>query len=71
MSGFVVDAPARPTLAVRGQAARFPVRRVYCIGRNYLAHIREMGEADEREGLRVGGGDFKPGGDWLQFSEER
>jgi fumarylpyruvate hydrolase len=49
MTGFVVDAPARPTLAVRGSAARFPVRRVYCIGRNYLAHIREMGEADERD----------------------
>jgi fumarylpyruvate hydrolase len=49
MSGFVIDAPARPTLAVRGQAARFPVRRVYCIGRNYLSHIREMGEADERD----------------------
>ncbi len=46
---FVFEAEARPTLAVRGSAARFPVRRVYCIGRNYLAHIREMGEADERD----------------------
>jgi fumarylpyruvate hydrolase len=27
----------------------FPVRRVYCVGRNYLDHIREMKEADERE----------------------
>ncbi|MET0723965.1 MAG: fumarylacetoacetate hydrolase family protein [Tardiphaga sp.] len=27
----------------------FPVRRVYCVGRNYLSHIREMGEADERD----------------------
>ena len=49
MSGFVVDALPRPTLAVRGSTLRFPVRRVYCIGRNYLAHIREMGEADERD----------------------
>ncbi|MWP67900.1 fumarylacetoacetate hydrolase family protein, partial [Escherichia coli] len=32
-----------------GSTARFPVRRIYCIGRNYLAHIREMGEADERD----------------------
>ncbi|HEY4375491.1 MAG TPA: fumarylacetoacetate hydrolase family protein [Burkholderiales bacterium] len=39
----------RPSLAVAGSAARFPVRRIYCIGRNYLAHIREMGEADERD----------------------
>jgi fumarylpyruvate hydrolase len=27
----------------------FPVRRIYCVGRNYLDHIREMKEADERE----------------------
>jgi fumarylpyruvate hydrolase len=49
MSEFAVAAEPRPTLAVRGSTARFPVRRVYCIGRNYLAHIREMGEADERD----------------------
>ena len=46
---YVFPAPARPSLAVRGESARFPVRRIYCIGRNYLAHIREMGEADERD----------------------
>jgi fumarylpyruvate hydrolase len=28
---------------------RFPVRRVYCVGRNYVDHIREMKEADERD----------------------
>jgi fumarylpyruvate hydrolase len=31
------------TLAVAGSEARFPVRRVYCVGRNYAAHAREMG----------------------------
>jgi fumarylpyruvate hydrolase len=31
------------TLAVTGSEARFPVRRVYCVGRNYAAHAREMG----------------------------
>jgi fumarylpyruvate hydrolase len=46
---FVVPAGPRPSLPVRGSTLRFPVRRVYCIGRNYLAHIREMGEADERD----------------------
>lgn len=46
---FVIDAPPRPSLAVRGQLRRFPIRRIYCVGRNYLAHIREMGEADERD----------------------
>ena len=38
-----------PTLPIAGIAARFPVRRVYCVGRNYLDHIREMKEADERD----------------------
>lgn len=46
---FVVEVQPRPSLAVRGMRQRFPVRRIYCIGRNYLAHIREMGEADERD----------------------
>lgn len=46
---YVFQPGARPSLAVQGSAARFPVRRIYCIGRNYLSHIREMGEADERD----------------------
>jgi fumarylpyruvate hydrolase len=37
-----------PSLPVADSADRFPVRRIYCIGRNYAAHAREMG-ADERE----------------------
>ncbi|MFO1131966.1 MAG: fumarylacetoacetate hydrolase family protein [Hyphomicrobiales bacterium] len=37
-------APAPPvSLAVAGSEARFPVRRVYCVGRNYAEHVREMG----------------------------
>ena len=36
-------------LPVAGDDARFHVRRVYCVGRNYLDHIREMKEADERD----------------------
>jgi fumarylpyruvate hydrolase len=47
---YVFDPGVRPELAVQGTAAgRYAVRRIYCIGRNYLAHIREMGEADERD----------------------
>ena len=45
----VIDPPARPALGVRGSAARFPVRRVYCIGRNYAAHAVEMGHDPDRE----------------------
>ena len=38
-----------PTIAVQGDDARFPVRRVYCVGRNYAAHAREMGKDPDRE----------------------
>jgi fumarylpyruvate hydrolase len=37
------------SIPVIGQSARFPVRRVYCIGRNYAAHAREMGSDPTRE----------------------
>lgn len=42
--------PASPatTVQIVGEDNVFPVRRVYCVGRNYLAHAKEMG-ADERE----------------------
>jgi len=45
---FVFDPPARPSVAVAGTGARFPVRRIFCVGRNYAAHAREMG-GDGRE----------------------
>ena len=41
--------PQVTALAVAGRDQRFPVRRVYCVGRNYLDHIREMKEGDERD----------------------
>jgi fumarylpyruvate hydrolase len=37
------------TLPIVGEDARFHVRRIYCVGRNYLDHVREMKEADERD----------------------
>ncbi len=42
--------PAEPQISVPvvGSDASFPVRRIYCVGRNYAAHAREMG-ADERD----------------------
>jgi fumarylpyruvate hydrolase len=36
-------------VAVKGQTARFPVRRIFCVGRNYEAHAKEMGVAVDRE----------------------
>jgi fumarylpyruvate hydrolase len=37
------------SVAIAGSDARFPVHRVYCVGRNYAAHVREMGTDPERE----------------------
>ena len=37
------------SLPIVGSEDRFPVRRIYCVGRNYLEHIRETAGADERE----------------------
>lgn len=41
--------PLAPTVEVAGSTARFPVHRIYCVGRNYAAHAREMGMDPERE----------------------
>jgi fumarylpyruvate hydrolase len=46
---YAITPPARPWLPVRGSAAIYPVRRVYCIGRNYAAHTIEMGGDPDRE----------------------
>jgi fumarylpyruvate hydrolase len=43
----IAIAPA--TLPIHNSSETFPVRRVYCVGRNYVAHIREMKEGDERD----------------------
>ncbi|HYE42898.1 MAG TPA: fumarylacetoacetate hydrolase family protein [Caulobacteraceae bacterium] len=45
---YVFEPPIQPSVAVAGSDARFPVRRIFCVGRNYAAHAREMG-ADDRE----------------------
>ena len=44
MSDYVIPQPSQPSLPVRGTDARFPVRRIYCIGRNYANHAIEMGK---------------------------
>ncbi len=41
-----VPAAPRPTVAVAGSALAFPVRRIFCVGRNYAEHSREMGATD-------------------------
>jgi fumarylpyruvate hydrolase len=49
MTDFVFSPPATPSLAVADSSARFPLRRVFCVGRNYAAHAREMGNDPDRE----------------------
>ena len=49
MTKFVFETPAVTALPVTGTDAMFPVRRVYCIGRNYAAHAIEMGHDPDKE----------------------
>ena len=48
---FVVTPPAAAAVPVAGGApgALFPVHRIYCVGRNYAAHAREMGKDPDKE----------------------
>lgn len=46
---FVIPVPEPTVLPVAGTSDLFPVRRVYCVGRNYAAHAREMGGDPTRE----------------------
>jgi fumarylpyruvate hydrolase len=39
----------RPTLSIEGDTRPFPVRRIWCVGRNYAEHAREMGADPDRE----------------------
>ena len=48
-SSATVFSVPQPTLPIVGSADVFPVRRIYCIGRNYAAHAREMGSDPNRE----------------------
>ena len=45
---YVIPPPAQPAVPVRG-GGLFPVRRIFCVGRNYAAHAREMGHDPDRE----------------------
>ncbi|WP_310542467.1 fumarylacetoacetate hydrolase family protein [Phenylobacterium sp.] len=48
MTDYVLAPPAQACVPVEGSSALFPVRRIYCVGRNYAAHRREMG-GDDRD----------------------
>jgi fumarylpyruvate hydrolase len=46
---YVVQVPPVPSLPVEGSDDRFPVRRIWCVGRNYADHAREMGSDPDKE----------------------
>lgn len=46
---YVITPPPTPAIAVAGKGDTFPVNRVYCVGRNYADHAREMGHDPDRE----------------------
>ncbi|MGV0963096.1 MAG: fumarylacetoacetate hydrolase family protein [Polynucleobacter sp.] len=48
-TAYVIDPPIVPSLPVVGDTRRFAVNRIYCVGRNYADHAREMGHDPDRE----------------------
>ena len=46
---YAIPAPQPRSLSIAGRAERFPVNRIFCVGRNYAAHAREMGRDPDRE----------------------
>lgn len=49
MPKYAIEPMEIPTVAIAGTDATFPVRRVYCVGRNYAEHAREMGSDPDRD----------------------
>lgn len=49
MTDYVFTPAPIPSVAIAGREARFPVRRIFCVGRNYAAHAREMGHDPDRD----------------------
>jgi fumarylpyruvate hydrolase len=46
---YAFEPPKQVSLAIKGSDARFPIRRIFCVGRNYEAHAIEMGKDPSRE----------------------
>src|SRR2546421_9973080 len=46
---FLFEPPLQPGVPVRGESALYPVHRIFCVGRNYVEHAKEMGVEPESE----------------------
>ena len=49
MTDYLFEPAPIPSLPILGEGKRFPVRRIFCVGRNYEEHAREMGHVVDRE----------------------
>lgn len=49
MTSHLFDIPATPVIPVKGESAAYPVGRIFCVGRNYEEHAKEMGYQADRE----------------------
>lgn len=49
MTNLIFSAPEPVTVPLRGEDAAFPVTRIFCVGRNYADHAKEMGHEVDRE----------------------
>src|SRR5262245_66383120 len=49
MTEYVFEPPSPAAAPIKGRTERFPIRRIFCVGRNYEAHAKEMGSVVDRE----------------------
>ncbi len=52
MTTYLFPPPAAPSLPIRGRTERFPIHRIFCVGRNYHAHAVEMGKPVDKSAER-------------------
>ena len=53
MTAYLFTPPAMASLPIKGKTERFPVNRIFCVGRNYQAHAIEMGRAVDKSSEQV------------------
>ena len=70
MGDLLFPAPPVAAAPVRGRAERVPIRRIFCVGRNYEAHAKEMGAVVDREApfyFTKAGSNYVPSGSTVPY----